>query len=360
MSSQFIKKLLLATIAMNLISLFSYGQMITGTWKGHINKKKVELKIIQRGDSLFGTSYYYESANNYRRFSINGYFDGITNETVWWDDQLIEEKTGKSILGSPNKTPYLSSADFNCPGSNKMFLNGKAFFPDDRNNVKGNVDLVKIESGIFNDEWDFIIDNYTAGANDPDIIDSVANIALAPEMKVEEVVEVQIEKKKPSETDTKAIIKETKPLISHKETPIIIKTPETKPPLSIEEKFITREKLVTVEIPLTGDSIELRFYDNAEIDGDSISLFLNDQLIFQHIRLKASAYTIKLPLKELHKINELVMVAENLGSIPPNTSYMLAIVNEKRYEAMLKSTEESSAVIRLIKSNKQETNSLKN
>lgn len=349
MLTQFIKKLFLASIVLNLISLVSCGQMITGTWKGHINKKKVELKIIQRGDSLFGTSYYYESANNYRRFSIKGYFDGITNETVWWDDQLIEEKTGKSILGNPNKTPYLSSADFNCPGSNKMFLNGKAFLPGDKYNEKGSVDLVKTGSGIFNDEWDFVIDNYTAGTNDPDIIDSVATIAMAPEIKTEEIAGVQLENKKPAEIKTVTINPETKPIIPNKERPTVNIIPEIKPPLSIEEKFIQREKLVTVEIPLTGDSIELRFYDNAEIDGDSISLFLNERLIFQHIRLKASAYTIKLPVNELYDTNELVMVAENLGSIPPNTSYMLAIVNNHRYEAMLKSTEESSAVIRLVK-----------
>jgi hypothetical protein len=54
-------------------------------------------------------------------------------------------------------------------------------------------------------------------------------------------------------------------------------------------------------------------------------------------------------VKELKKINELVMGVENLGSIPPHTSYMLAIVNNVRYEAMLKSTEETSAVIRLVK-----------
>ena len=53
----------------------SYTQMITGVWNGKINKKKVELKIIQKGDSLLGTSYYYESESNYRRYSIKGYFD---------------------------------------------------------------------------------------------------------------------------------------------------------------------------------------------------------------------------------------------------------------------------------------------
>jgi hypothetical protein len=43
------------------------------------------------------------------------------------------------------------------------------------------------------------------------------------------------------------------------------------------------------------------------------------------------------------------MVAENLGTIPPNTSYMVAIVGDKRYEAKLASTENSSALIKLKK-----------
>ena len=124
---------------------------------------------------------------------------------------------------------------------------------------------------------------------------------------------------------------------------------QTGPPLTITEKFTVRQKKLTAEIPVSGDSIELRFYDNAEIDGDSISLFLNDKLIFTHIRLTGSAYSIKLAVKELSPVNELTMVAENLGSIPPNTSYMLALVGEKRYEARLESTEGSSAMIRLVK-----------
>jgi hypothetical protein len=43
------------------------------------------------------------------------------------------------------------------------------------------------------------------------------------------------------------------------------------------------------------------------------------------------------------------MVAENLGSIPPNTSYMVAIVDNQRYDARLESTEGSSAMIRFVK-----------
>jgi hypothetical protein len=127
------------------------------------------------------------------------------------------------------------------------------------------------------------------------------------------------------------------------EKPVVTK------PLTIEEKFVTRESRHVMDIPLHGDSIELRFYDNAEIDGDSISLFINQKLVFQHIFLKAKPYVVKLAVNDLNETNELVMVAENLGRIPPNTSYMVAIVEDKRYEANLQSTEQISAMIKLIK-----------
>jgi hypothetical protein len=117
----------------------------------------------------------------------------------------------------------------------------------------------------------------------------------------------------------------------------------------IEQIYTARKKVFATEIPVSGDSIELHFYDNAQVDGDSISLFLNGKLIFEHIRLTDKAYSIKLAVTELKSSNELVMVAENEGFIPPNTSYMVATVGDKRYEARLESTEGSSALVRLVK-----------
>ena len=116
--------------------------------------EKVEVKIIQNGDNLTGTSYYYESGSNYRRYSIKGYFDANTNEAVWWDDELLEEKTGR--LSTPGKVPLLSRADFNCPGGAKMMLDGKASKVDDENQKAGDVDLDKTSQSNFPDEWDFV------------------------------------------------------------------------------------------------------------------------------------------------------------------------------------------------------------
>jgi hypothetical protein len=120
-------------------------------------------------------------------------------------------------------------------------------------------------------------------------------------------------------------------------------------PLTVEQKFNTRSKILQTIIPVSGESIELRFYDNAEIDGDSIAVFLNGRMLEEHILLSDQPHIMMIPLSQLADDNELVMVAENLGSIPPNTSLMVAIVGENHYEARLQSTEGSSALVRFIK-----------
>lgn len=335
--------LLLVLLAASSLS----AQQVTGVWKGKIDRRRVEVKIVQNGDSLTGTSYYGDGPGSYRRYSIRGYFDPADNSVVWWDDQLIESKGGRGLLGGA--PPQLSVADFNCPGGGKMFLEGKAG-PREEEGGKGPVDLTKVENTSFPDEWDFVIDNYTVGTNDPYIIDSVALVSSTPRrvepqrpVRREPVEEPRLPARQPGMVVI-AAPPEPKP------EPKVEPKPVPTRPLSIEEKYTTRRKEVALEIPLTGDSIELRFYDNAQVDGDSITLFLNDRMLFQHIRLTEKAYTIKLPVEEMSASNELTMVAENLGTIPPNTSYMVALVGDKRYEAKLASTENSSAVIRLRKS----------
>ena len=325
------------------------AQMITGVWKGKINRQKVEVKIIQTGDSLTGTSYYYESANNYRRYSIKGYFDPNSNSAVWWDDRLLEERSGRLSISIPGKIPLLSRADFNCPGGSKMMLDGKVAKKENEINPTGEVHLDKIKNPEFEDEWDFVIDNYTVGANDRELIDRIAGLSQSNLPNKEPVKIIPEEKPvlvvSPTVKKTEEVPTTTIPA----EKPGAMVMAEPAKPATIEEKFVTRKKVLVKEIPLVGDTLELRFFDNAEIDGDSISLFLNGTLLFRHIRLTGKAYSIKLAVSEMKETNELIMVAENLGTIPPNTSYMLALVGENRYDAYLASTEGSSAMIRFIK-----------
>lgn len=328
--------------------------MITGVWKGkvgsNIKPTKLELKLVQRGDSLFGTSYYYESANNYRRFSVKGYLNQQTNEVVWWDDELIEHATTIGRILTMSEIPLLMEADFNCPGDGTMKLEGKAVTKEENKN-KGLVNLDKVEQPFFTDEWNWVIENYTVGANDPEIIDSIATryqkekpqVIAAPALPKPQQGMVVVA---PPKKDTvQQIVKvETPPTPPKENKPEVIAKPA-----AIQEKFVERKKILTTELPLEGDTIEIHFYDNAEIDGDSISLFMNNVLVFEHVRLSDKPHIIKFAVNDLSESNELVMVAENLGSIPPNTSYMIAYINKQRYTANLESTEGSSAMIRFIR-----------
>ncbi len=355
--------LLIFTILFSGIS-FAQAQMITGVWKGKVGNglrpAKLELKLIQRGDSLFGTSYYYESATNYRRYAVKGYFNQQTNEVVWWDDELLEAKTSRANILSPGELPLLMEADFNCPGGGVMMLDGKAVTKEEQKN-KGDLHLDKVENPSFKDEWDFVIENYTVGANDPEFIDSIASIhkvvkqpepviVAAPKPEVIQAPKREepavVKDNPPFQKDTvQQITKAEAPVTPKKETPAVTisKVP------AIKEKFIERKKVLTTELPLEGDTIEIHFYDNAEIDGDSISLFMNNQLVFEHVKLSDKPYIVKFAVAALSETNELVMVAENLGSIPPNTSFMIAYVKGIRYTANLESTENSSAMIRFVR-----------
>ena len=315
------------------------AQTITGAWRGKIGSLRTELKLIKKGDSLFGTSYYYTSKNHYRRYAIKGYFDPETNNVIWWDDALLEEK------GSGNtREPFLSVADFNCPGEDKMLLEGKSTAINDKEKEMGPVQMEKVNTSNFIDEWDFVIENYTVGANDPEIIDSVYMISFTPAPVVpgnEVEIAPAIVRTSPQ---TKKEIANVKPPVIAEEKKLPVASTKT-----IEDKFAYRTKKLQTVIPVTGEKIELRFYDNAQIDGDSIALFLNGRLLFKNIRLTDQPYIVTLNASDLQNDNELVMVAENLGSIPPNTSFMVAIVGSKRYEARLYASENSSALIRFIK-----------
>jgi hypothetical protein len=310
------------------------AQPITGVWKGRVKSTNLELKIIKKGDSLTGNSYYFTGRNNYRRYSIKGYFDEQTNEVIWWDDELISAERG-----SPNE-PSLHVADFNCPGEGKIKLDGNSTVRDNRSVSKGELHLTKIEKTQFPDEWDWVIDQYTAGASDPYIIDSIGQLVLGPHTFPEE--------KLPSST-VPGPVASSKPV-----APSVAATPAPRAgTLSNQEKFATRQNKLQMVIPVNAPGIELKFYDNAAIDGDSIAIFLNGKPIKEHILLGGEPQTIRINTADLQDDNELVMVAENLGSIPPNTSYLVAIVGHKQYEARLFADEGSSALIRLVKSRTQ-------
>jgi hypothetical protein len=339
----FARKSVTLTACIFIVS-FCTAQPITGIWKGKIGNHKVELKIIKSGDSLAGAAYYYSSVNNYKRYSIKGYFDPKTNDVIWWDAALTEDRSGtlKEIVPGA----LLNIADFNCPGEDELRLDGDSYLRDEKKKLPGTVNLQKTGATLFPDEWNWVIANYTAGTSDPYIIDSIEKLSTEPVHVAEakKVTPKNTVTHKREQAVTNVVFRE--PVVKEENKVVAVKK------LTPEEKFTSRKKILEQVIQIKGDSIELRFYDNGEIDGDSIAFFMNSKLIFKHVMISDQPYIVKFAAKDLEEDNEAVMVAENLGSIPPNTSLMIAISGDKRYEAHLFADENSSAMIRFVKENK--------
>lgn len=102
------------------------------------------------------------------------------------------------------------------------------------------------------------------------------------------------------------------------------------------------------EIAVDTGELRLDFYDNGVVDGDSISVLVNKKQVLSHQKLNSKPITTFIKIDPQTTLQEVEMVAENLGSIPPNTAILIITAGEKRYRLFLTSTETKSAMIRFV------------
>lgn len=93
------------------------------------------------------------------------------------------------------------------------------------------------------------------------------------------------------------------------------------------------------------DSLLLTLYDNGEVDGDTVTVLMNGNVIFSKVGLttKANSKTIYIT-SDMDSV-KLVMYAENLGEIPPNTGLMIVNDGEKRYDVRFSADLKTNAAI---------------
>jgi hypothetical protein len=102
------------------------------------------------------------------------------------------------------------------------------------------------------------------------------------------------------------------------------------------------------EVAVDTGQLRLDFYDNNQIDGDSITVKVNGRVILSHQSLTAKPITAYVTIDLQNTFQEVEMIAENLGSIPPNTALLIVTAGEHRYQLFLSSTEIKSARVRFV------------
>ena len=117
---------------------------------------------------------------------------------------------------------------------------------------------------------------------------------------------------------------------------------------TLPKTLTERNNELVREIKVDTGIIKLDFYDNGQIDGDTISVYVNDMPVVSNQMLTAKPISIMVKIDLKRTEQEVIMVGENLGSIPPNTALMIINAGEKRYQLYLTSDEKKNALVRFI------------
>lgn len=119
-----------------------------------------------------------------------------------------------------------------------------------------------------------------------------------------------------------------------------------KPVLKLPQVTRSRSNELIQTLSVQSHEVQVKLYDNGEIDDDTISVYLDNKLVLANKRLSAAPISLSINLEQDGEEHVLVMVAENMGRIPPNTSLMIVNDGDKRYEVRVTSTEQKNAMVR--------------
>ncbi|HMC98993.1 MAG TPA: hypothetical protein VKH37_02540 [Ferruginibacter sp.] len=123
-------------------------------------------------------------------------------------------------------------------------------------------------------------------------------------------------------------------------------TIENKPPVvPIPTQMLARRNVEQGELVVDTKKITLSIYDNGVVDGDTVSIFFNGKLLLDHQQVSEKPIVLNIELDPNKARNELILFAENLGKISPNTSLIVVNAGDKRYELFSNANLEENAVL---------------
>ncbi len=337
-------KSLILLIAVMMVSVCNAQKSVTGYWYGQANVEVsgiqnnylTELIIAQKGNKVKGFfGYYFKDV--YQSFVVNGTYDPATRQITISDIPIIYYMTNSTANSVDCITTFKGTLRVSKVKSelSGYFIRDKKYTytcPDLRVNYTL-FNEAKVEDSIFKDMvttrtfWKPQTAVSQVGAED---------VAAEEEMK-------RLEDKKAAAAPVVAATEEKKT-----PPPVAVPPPAVAPDIArINNEFKKRKQILNKQFDVSSDSVRLSFYDNGEVDGDSISVFMNGNLVVVHQRLTERAFNVYVKLDPTKDVNEVTMFAENLGKYPPNTALMVMSDGENRFETYLSSDLKGNAVVRL-------------
>ena len=331
----------LLAIVIFLFQFSTAAQDLTGIWRGYFiteygENYKLEFQIIQNKSSIVtGVSYSYLDVRFYGKANMTGRYLRSEKQFQIQETKTVEVKstTGGGTCIMNYNFSYVKSGP-------EEFLEG-SYVGKSENRMNPRL----------NGQWG----------------DCGGGKVFLRRVKTSDFYVEPFLRDQPRRIPPKVTPKETeKKPEPKKETPKNVPPKTDEPVKKVEEKKIEtpvikpKEKEITPAPPIlktrsnelartfevSTSQVIVRLYDNGEIDDDTVSVYFKNKLVLDKKRLSTSPLTITLNLDEDGGENELVMVAENLGRIPPNTSLMIVQSGDQRYQVNITSTDQKNALVR--------------
>ena len=344
-----------------------FSQDVTGIWRGYFqqgtynrsqegslfdDRYKIEVQLDQQGTRFQGVTYSYRSTVFYGKASATGAVNRKNQKVLLEELKILEVR----MAGPSDACIMTIFLQYSKSGENE-FMEGTYTSMNIRDSTscgRGTIFLQKVTTSDFYKE-PFLVKREKEKSVPPVKKDSVkTTIAKAPVKKPETKTT-----NPPKKTNPPVVVK--KPVTKEPEKPVAKNEPKSsevkasadsakKAPKKIEtvvtpRVLASRQNEVVKTITSNANEISIKVYDNGSIDNDTVSVYLDKKLVISKQRLTEKAIVVKFNLDETNDYHELVMVAENLGEIPPNTSLMVVTAGTKQYEVRITSNEQKNAVV---------------
>ncbi|HLK31083.1 MAG TPA: hypothetical protein VKT28_21065 [Puia sp.] len=356
------------------------AQELTGVWRGHFrsnnsfermmgddDRYKFEVQIAQNNKTFQAVTYSYKTTVFYGKAEAEGTFNATSKKVLLKELKIVEIRmaTGDACI----MTCFLQYSKL----GDEEFLEGTYTSMNTRDSLscgKGSIFLHKVTTSDFNKE-PFL------EKREKEIEREKHRIAVAPPPPVvkKTVPTKPVPKpnntaanpKKPNNVANNAAPKRNPPkhnIPKPTPKPALAKTDIPKQniapavvdsshkiekkiaPVLIAPKVLTsRQNELVKTITVNSNEIELRIYDDGTIDHDTVSVYVDNKNVINHAMLTDRPIIVKLHMDEDNDYHEVVMVAENEGEIPPNTSLMVVKAGGKEYEVRIVSTEQKNATV---------------
>jgi hypothetical protein len=318
-------------------------QDLTGTWEGSGGGTTyIRMVITHTGDSLVG--YTYDEGSGYCKATFLGTYNSARKRLVGSGITMIERTPNHVLVDYDLR--YSKEED----GEYLRERSGSGLLQEIFGSTSAPLYL-KRTSRVVDDPYTKKIiktpGRTPAMRPDPEV-KAPPPAAVKPKPQVKTIPPVPV-KPKPAAVrpKTPAVQKPVVPKpapkppeIKKKDMPELKKEPVVPPKATVEKpvrpepllkKKEERSSKLVETIYTNADTLKIAVYDNGEVDGDTVTVFLDNAVVLDRYRISEKAKELYVPIRS-GQTRIIDLFANNLGSIPPNTALIIITAGKKRYE----------------------------